>query len=250
MKKVTKLVILPPAPPAPTHKWKNGITLETAALLEPMSTASTDKTRFGLNGIGLNGIAFDKDSIVGTDGRRILITNHDVTALMHEKNPTILPNDKVTHRFLKDAQMVRIQVSEDGQWFRLTAAHGREHVVEAVRANYPNWRQVLPNAKERWHLDFDGEQFAQVLRDLPMDKKEPYVTIAYRDGYSKATVGKISKLFHCVGNAVGTTKLNAIYLAQAIKQGFNRAFLGDENEPVLLVKANATYVQMPIRTGT
>ena len=244
MKKVTKLVILPPAPPAPTHKWKNGITLETAALLEPMSTASTDKTRYNLSGI-----AFDKDSIVGTDGRRMLITNHDVTALMHEKNPTILPNDKATHRFLKDAQMVRIQLSEDGQWFRLTAAHGREHVVEAVRSTYPNWRQVLPNAKERWHLDFDGEQFAQVLRDLPMDKKEPYVTIAYRDGYSKASVGKISQLFHCVGNAVGTTKLNAIYLAQAIKQGFNRAFLADVNDPVLLIKANAAYVQMPIRTG-
>lgn len=245
MKKVTKLVILPPAPPArSTPKWKNGITLETSALLEPMSTASTDETR-----CNLCGIAFDKDSIVGTDGRRMLITNHDVSALMHKKNPTILPNDKATHRFLKDAQMVRVQLSEDGQWFRLTAAHGREHVVKAVSGTYPNWRQVLPNAKERWHLDFDGEQFAQVLRDLPMDKKEPYVTIAYRDGYSKASVGKISQLFHCVGNAVGTTKLNAIYLAQAIKQGFNRAFLAQENESVLLVKANAAYIQMPIRTG-
>jgi len=27
---------------------------------------------------------------------------------MQEKNPTILPKDKVTHRFLKEAQMVRI----------------------------------------------------------------------------------------------------------------------------------------------
>jgi len=27
---------------------------------------------------------------------------------MQEKNSTILPNDKVTHRFLKEAQMMRI----------------------------------------------------------------------------------------------------------------------------------------------
>lgn len=44
----------------------------------------------------INGIAFDKGSIVGTDGRRRRVTNHDVAALMREKNPTILPNDKVT----------------------------------------------------------------------------------------------------------------------------------------------------------
>jgi hypothetical protein len=31
-----------------------------------------------------------------------------VAALMQEKNPTILPKDKVTHRFPKEAQMVRI----------------------------------------------------------------------------------------------------------------------------------------------
>jgi hypothetical protein len=56
----------------------------------------------------INGIAFDKGSIVGTDGRRRRVTDHDVAALMQEKNPTILINDKVTHRFLKEAQMVRI----------------------------------------------------------------------------------------------------------------------------------------------
>jgi len=59
-------------------------------------------------GCAINGIACDKGSIVGTDGRRRRVTNHNVTALLREKNPTILPIDKVTHHFLKEAQMVRI----------------------------------------------------------------------------------------------------------------------------------------------
>ena len=247
MNKITKLVIPTTAPsPARSTKWKKGLTLPSASLLEPMSAASTDETRYALNGI-----FFDKDSIVGTDGRRLLRVEHDVRALMKGKEPTILPNDKATHRFIKDAEMLRVQLSEDGAWFKLTAAYGREHNVMAVAAPCANWRQVMPDAKNRWHLDFNSEQVAKVLRDLPVDKKEPVATIEFRDGYRKATVGKTRVLFHCVGNAAATIKLNAIWLAQAVKQGFATAYLNMEKleEPLLLTKANAAYVQMPMRTS-
>lgn len=246
MNKITKLVIPTTAPsPARSTKWKKGLTLPASALLEPMSAASTDGTRYALNGI-----FFDKDSIVGTDGRRLLRVEHDVRALMKGEQATILPNDKATLRFIKDAEMLRIELSEDGVWFKLTA-YGREHTVKAVQAQVPNWPQVLPDAKNRWHLNFDSEEVAKVLRDLPVDKKEPAATIEFRDGYSKATVGKTSVLFHCVGNAVATIRVNAIMLAQAVKQGFVTVYLNMDklDEPVLLTKANATYVQMPMRTA-
>jgi hypothetical protein len=243
MSKITKLVIPTTAPsPARSTKWNKGLTLQSADLLEPMSAASNDTTRYVLNGI-----CFDQDSIIGTDGRRLLRIVHDVTPLMHGKEPTILPNDKQTVRFIKDAPMLRIQLSTDGQWFKLTA-FGREHCVKKVAGQYPNWRQVLPDSKNRWHLTFDSEQVAKVLRDLPVDKKEPAATIEFRDGYSKATVGKTSVLFHCVGNAAATIRLNAIMLAQAVKQGFATAYLNMDKleEPVLFTKANAAYVQMPM----
>lgn len=242
MSKITKLVIPTTAPsPARSTKWNKGLTLPSTALLEPMSAASSDPTRYVLNGI-----CFDNDSIVGTDGRRLLRIAHDVAPLMHGKEPTILPNDKQTVRFIKGAPMLRIQLSADGQWFKLTA-FGREHFVKRVEGNYPNWRQVLPDATDRWHLKFDSEEVAQALRVLPVTKKEPTVTIEFRDGYSKAKVGKSTALFHCVGNACSTVRLNALMLAQAIKQGFTTAFLtADEKDPILLAKANAAYVQMPI----
>lgn len=233
--------------PARSTKWKTGITLPSNSLLEPMSAASTDSTRYALNGI-----FFDKDSIVGTDASRLIRVEHDVRALMKGKTPTILPNDKATHRFIKDAEVIRVQLSEDGVWFKLTAAYGREHTVKAVDAACPNWRQVMPDSKNRWHLDFDSAQVAKALRELPVDKKEPAATIEFRDGYSKATTqGGHSVLFHCVGNAAATIRLNAIMLAQAVKQGFATAYLNMDKleEPVLLTKANAAYVQMPMRVS-
>lgn len=117
--------------------------LQAAALF-----ASTDGTRYVLNGVHVE-IHNERVLLVATDGRRLLVINAtlDVTYLAPEASevnfilPTALwPLPKCGKEWLI------IAVEKDSV---AIASESRSVMAKPIDANYPSWRQVIPNGPDQ-----------------------------------------------------------------------------------------------------
>jgi DNA polymerase III sliding clamp (beta) subunit (PCNA family) len=236
-------------PTSDALEWRKSVTVPSGPILEAMTFSSKDQTRYVLQGV-----YFDKDSIVATDGRKLY---HRTGLKLEPVADSILPAEQDVRGFLRAHDYVRIETSNDKRHFRLTNTIG-EKVVKAIEGNFPNYKQVMPDINTCVYLSYEAEALLRALKALPKTPKGASVTLTVRNGLSavsavapneKGKAKTYTESFFARANGDLTILLNREWFTAAVKQGFDTAYLKDAESPILLVKAETKYVQMPMKQG-
>lgn len=165
--------------------------LNLRALKSVAITASTDETRYYLNGVNLvhtpSGVI-----MVATDGHRMLLVKQDWTDIAPnaEFKPTIVPL-----AFIKKIKLVRgidladCTIGEDGSI--LIKYAGETMGTQAVDATFPDWRRTVPskphsNVPAQFNADYMAD-FAAAGKMLSnaKDARQPVIS---HDGDKPALV--------------------------------------------------------------
>ena len=211
--------------------------------------ASTDETRYVLNGVAID---VDKTGthMVATDGKRLAAFS---TAAMPVPATVILPHSK----FLSWTQLGaenRIGVSKEGM-FRLVSGPW-SYTTKLIDGQFPNWRQVVPrsagaNGFEVAEADLrlvedavrtlpggnDGEKGISLSAHagaLRLSACDPEVGWSHRDLPNSPCHGE--------GTAV-----NRSFLLDAVRAGFTQFRWQDGRSPLLSTTKTGRHVLMPLR---
>ncbi len=211
--------------------------------------ASTDETRYVLNGVAID---VDKTGthMVATDGKRLAAFS---TAAMPVPATVILPHSK----FLSWTQLGaenRIGVSKVGM-FRLVSGPW-SYTTKLIDGIFPNWRQVVPrsagaNGFEVAEADLrlvedavrtlpggnDGEKGISLSAHagaLRLSACDPEVGWSHRDLPNSPCHGE--------GTAV-----NRSFLLDAVRAGFTQFRWQDGRSPLLSTTKTGRHVLMPLR---
>lgn len=143
---------------------------------EAMECASTDETRYVLNGTFIDTSNPKANYIVGTDGKHLYSANSFSLPL---KNSVIIPN----HKFLGWKEF-----NADGEWqmkvddkaIQLSSRRWR-FISKQIDGNYPNWRQTIPNPEAaKTHITLDPaklDPLIKLVQRMPCHDKEKFQTI-------------------------------------------------------------------------
>jgi DNA polymerase III sliding clamp (beta) subunit (PCNA family) len=237
-----------------------------AHILEASECASADETRYIMNGVCL-----EKDRIVATDGRRLIVIEDD--NLNKGDRPFIIPSAtckllKRVQKFLPDI----ITVKEDERIMKIET-NKLTFVSKLVEGNFPNWRQVVPkleNKSKVGYWDFEScrdEAHGFVATTAKLHKKNPedakFLIALNHNGniyllneMSKKTAAEMAfdncAMFHGDPDSEGeypigvTSCLNPEFAAPVLKN-FDGMYITDKLDPVLAVRDGAFSVIMPLR---
>lgn len=223
--------------------------------------ASTDETRYVLNGILFN-LREQKLTLVATDGRRLALTDEEVEAPQDGQLEMIIPIKTINelNRLLAGNGTVEIRASANQAAITLKDEAGFTVLVisKLVEGNYPNYRQVIP-AECRERIPLMREEFLQALRraEIMTSEKSNSVKLSF----SKNSVA-ITANTPDVGEARETMAIN--YKGHDFAVAFNPGYLmdplkaldqdeiffelSDELSPgVVKINGPFLYVIMPMR---
>ena len=235
--------------------------------LRAMECASTDETRFVLNGVCLwVGPKTKKNAahaIVGTDGRTMYAGN---SLHFPWKHDTIIPKGDLFALLPADAPWrvrsvftaadEKKKISESGFW---RIATGRWSVEgKCVYGVFPNWRQVIPTDHPvgieltaealatlcahvpKLPTQFDGDR----VRTASVDVEVTADSLIASVGEARVTVPAVVK-FHR-GAPPLLTKFNREYFLRAPAFGL-RSWGMDTEGPLAASSLDQTFVAMPLR---
>lgn len=110
------------------------------SIMEAMDCASTDETRYVLNGAFIDAKDPKANYVVATDGRHLYSANSFTLPL---KESVIIP----THKFLEWKEF-----NNDGEWqMRVAEQHLQlstrrwRYITKTIEGNYPDWRAPVPD---------------------------------------------------------------------------------------------------------
>ncbi len=222
---------------------------------EAMDCASTDATRYVLNGTFIDAANPKANYIVGTDGRHLYSANSFILPL---KNSLIIPN----HKFLGWKEF-----NADGEWqlkaddthVQLSSRRWR-FISRQIDAQYPDWRNPIPNpADARTVITLDPAQLeglTKLIGRMPSyDERHGTIGLEWKQGQlrllSKATPQE-PWLRVPVPNSTGegpelTMFLDRRYLIKALQFGLNTISLSDELSPLRFHNKGKQMIVMPLR---
>lgn len=221
--------------------------------MEAMQCASTDETRYVLNGVALD-VSGPPDSghyLVGTDGRHLFSANSFTLPLAQS---LIIPSHKIlTWRGLTGAWTLASQLQGDTHIVRIVAGNWTL-TARTIDGKYPDWRQVVPHfRKHRTVVTLpEDHDFSKIVNGLPggdlKDKPVELViengTVAVRDTLAG------EKIPLTTATAKGpdvTIQVNRHYLTKAFDYGLNRLGIIDEISAMQLTREGRQMVIMPVR---
>jgi len=146
-------------PPLPAPEGNYCFNIEQGAFREMLRktaySASTDETRYVLNGVLLS-FKGGKLTIVATDGRRLALTEQEVEVAKDAETEMILPTKAVNEllHILGDEGELKIYPKEKQVIFQF-----KDIVVvsKLIDGTYPNYRQVIPSqCEERVTVEREG----------------------------------------------------------------------------------------------
>lgn len=222
--------------------------------------ASTDETRFVLNGVLLN-FAGGKLTMVATDGRRLALVEQEIEFPKESEKSVVLPNKAVAEllRLLGDeGSMMKICVKDNMVMFEFRSIQVTSKLVEGT---YPNYRQVIPSKCEE-RVAVERESLLTSLRRIAL------LSAADKSSAAKLTFGK-NKLTLTINTPdVGEARetLPVKYSGKEIAIAFNPEFMMDplknlKNDEIAIeiiddlspgvIKCDSPflYVIMPMRVG-
>ena len=251
-----------PSPPAFKGKAQPLPDGASRAILEASACASTDQTRYVLNGVHLD-TSGKGHHIVGTDGRHLYTANSF-------KLPLSSPATLASHPLLAwkpmrnterwSVRLARNQTGSSGS-YEITAGHWSV-IGKLIAGNYPAWRQVVPDRNAfKAALTIDPEHLESLAatvakldvarsvdhRPITLRKEGNTVVMHWRNAASKMPRSQPLPATKSVGKGF-TIQLNQPYLAKALSFGLGHAQLGDELEPMLFTgEGGRQMVAMPLR---
>ncbi len=157
-------------PPMPKFGETSTVTLpqeKIRAMLKKTSIAiSMDESRYVLNGVFMSFQA-DKLTMVATDGRRLAMSEEELTTESAAIGDIIVPTKAVSelNRLLQNTGEVELKFTENQVSFLIKGEddHSILLMSKLVEGNYPNYKQVIPTeTKER--VPLGREELLQALR--------------------------------------------------------------------------------------
>ncbi|MBR4681729.1 MAG: DNA polymerase III subunit beta [Elusimicrobiaceae bacterium] len=252
-------------PAIPEIEQQNSIHLDPLELQKMVEktafSASTQETRYILNGLLWNNTA-DKFEIVATDGGRLAVATH--AALPGSKEFKIIIPTKILNevcRFIsltkptKDEQ-IKVNVSSNQVSFVMKET---TFISRLIEGNFPNYNQVIPTKKNINFEVFSKELLASTRRSA-LCSGEFGSVVKYKLGKNTLTVSSNSQ------NMEFTDELPIEYGGETFDAAFNPQYIIDvlknigsdkvsfsfvnASQPVLVEPVGDTtfkYVIMPVR---
>jgi DNA polymerase III sliding clamp (beta) subunit (PCNA family) len=222
---------------------------------EALDCASTDNTRYILNGTFIDASHPKANYIVGTDGRHLYSANSFTLPLKHS---LIIPS----HKFLGWKEF-----NSDGEWqlkaddthVQLSSRRWR-FISKQIEGNYPDWRHPIPNPRDaQTHIDIDPaklEQLTKLIQRLPChDERLGTIGLEVRLGQFRLLAKAVTdEPWHPVqfsdANPKGpdvTIFLDRQYLLKALQFGLNSIDLNDPVSPIRFHSHGKQLIVMPVR---
>jgi DNA polymerase III sliding clamp (beta) subunit (PCNA family) len=234
------------------------------ALREALDCASSDPTRYVINGACLDVSKKEAHYVVGTDGRHLFSAN---SFLFDVPQSIIVPPGKFltwagfvddgpwTLRYLPEVKG-KARVDYKPAWVRLDSDHWT-FVAKPVEGEYPNWKQAVPRPESlKSHITL-GEPGTKIILDaLPLlpgseeinqpvslEIKGEYLTLKAQGSAKEWTEIPIpAKVF---GPPV-TVSMNRTYLAKALKFGCTQIAIEDKLSPMVFSAEGKMLVVCPL----
>ena len=211
--------------------------------------ASTDETRYVLNGVAID---VDKKGthMVATDGKRLTAFS---TAAMPITETVIIPHSK----FLAWTQLgaeCRIGVSKEGL-FRFVSGPW-SFTTRLIEGQFPNWRQVVPRSEGPNGIDLadaDLRLLEDAVRTLPGgDEGEKGIHLSAHAGGLRVSAcdpnlgwsHRDLPVSRCFGDG---TAVNRAYFLDAVRAGFTQFRWTDARSALLSNTKTGRHVLMPLR---
>jgi len=232
-----------------------------ARLLSVMPAASTDETRFILNGIFIDR-GLEAFSFVGTDGRRLHVNK--TAQKSEERVHMILPVDSNAKliSLLDFGGEAHLQFSASGRHIALRIDREEGEVMffsKVVEGAYPNYAQVIPQNHNKDTVKLNRSDFAQALRRVALSASEKTSSIQITVRGKEITLTASSPDFGDAKEEVVCENAKGIEAKLAINPRFVIEALNaveDEHvvmkvtndvSPMILSIGNLLTVIMPIR---
>ena len=195
--------------------------------------ASTDETRYVLNGVYLNFVG-DKMIMVATDGRRLALAEQEMEFPKEAETGVIVPTKAITELLhsLKEQGQLKIFCTAKQAAFEFD---DNVVVTKLIDGTYPNFRQVIPSqCAERVELEREALLTAVRRAALLTSEKSNSVRLTF----TKNKV-KISAVTPEVGEAHESMSIK--YGGKEISVAFNPEYLMD---PLRHLTSDVVYLEM------
>jgi DNA polymerase III sliding clamp (beta) subunit (PCNA family) len=225
------------------------------AINEAMECASTDQTRYVLNGAFIDTRDAKANYIVGTNGQHLYSANSFAIPL---KDSVIIPSHKFLgwKEFNLDGEW---QIKADDKQVQISSRRWR-FISRHIDGKYPDWRQVLPDPKlARVHITIDPaklEGLIKLIQRMPChDEKHRTLGLEWKQG-QLLLLGKESgddpwlrvPVPDVKGNGPEVTIfLDRRYLLKALQFGLNTISLMDPISPLRFHCQGKQMIVMPVR---
>ncbi len=227
--------------------------------MEAMAAASTDTTRYILNGVWLS-----PTHVVATDGRQIFASNS--LALKIPGRGMIFPTAAALKSFDAGAPAALLFRTEtapiEGAEAIATHAAIRQGAwtwaVKIVEGSFPEWSRAVPKEESMLSRivfsEADATRLQRVLPKLPgaAHHNAPVTLVVTGSGAELRTAANGSTVNVGLTDSVVTgppvtVGFNRGFLVQSLAHGFRALNIRDERTPVLMREGNRTHLWMPVR---
>lgn len=244
------------------------------ALREALECASSDATRFVLNGACVDARTKDSHCVIGTDGKHLYCANSFAFGeleclIVRSRRFLVWPgfmNDGVWNLRVQPAPLPdpaqntkpSAENTECSAWFQIQSDRWT-YVTRAIDGQYPNWRQVVPSDTRNWtKINLELSAAKKILNALPLlpggEELNKPVVLAATTGLVLRAKGKdqsCSTVLNVpdatVSGAPVQVALNRSFLVKALEFGLHRIEIHSSLEPLLFRNAGKTMVVMPLR---
>jgi DNA polymerase III sliding clamp (beta) subunit (PCNA family) len=222
---------------------------------EAMDCASTDSTRYVLNGTFIDTSNPKANYIVATDGKHLYSANSFALPLKHS---LIIPNHKFLgwREFNADGEW---QLRADDQHVQVSSRRWR-FISKQIEGQYPNWRTPIPNPTDaKTNITIDPAKLETLLRliqRMPCHDDRFFSTGLEWKGGQFLILGKATNeepwLRVPVPDVKGagpevTVFLNRHLLIKALSFGLNTISLIDDLAPLRFHTQGKQMIVMPVR---
>jgi len=224
-------------PPISSPEEKSCYTLDQGVFREMLKktsyAASTDETRFVLNGVLLS-FRDGKLTMVATDGRRLALVENEVEFPDEAESDMILPS-KAVHELLhvlEDEGDMSIYAKENQIVFEFGDVMVASKLIDGT---YPNYRQVIPNqCEERVTIERDVLLTALKRTSLLTTEKSNATRLTFADNQLTVVTNTPD-----IGEARETVAVK--YSGKEISVAFNSEFMMD---PLRNLTSDEIYIEM------
>jgi len=207
---------------------EEGFTLNSPDLAQALGqcayAASTDETRYNLNGVLLDVLKEPEElAMVSTDGHRMAVSTLPHPGSAKGMRPMIVPRNAVREiqKMARSSEALQLRAGERAVELE---APGIRLSARLIEAEYPAWKSVIPE-ESKAHADVESSQLIQLMQYAiaASDERSHSIVLEFRQGEIEA---RASRQDDCKAEA----RIHAEYGGEPLKIGLNARYLREAVE--------------------